>query len=201
MKNINRCSTGAAAHSTRLPLTSTTSTKDCNKSSFECQCGLGVTLTIKRAIPLCEGACYHLAHWEYRERRMSVVGYRHILCAVDFTPHSIAVGAESVDLARSYGAELSFVHVIEYSPFALDNEVLMLPDSDVGARLAARAGSTLEEFAERVGAPKARRKILVGATKLELLRVARECQADLIVVGSHGRHGLTRILGSTASAA
>lgn len=39
----------------------------------------------------------------------------------------------------------------------------------------------------------------IGSPKLEIVRIAKEIQADLIVVGSHGRHGLALLLGSTAN--
>lgn len=39
----------------------------------------------------------------------------------------------------------------------------------------------------------------MGSPKLEIVRVAEERQVDLIVVGSHGRHGLALLLGSTAN--
>jgi universal stress protein A len=40
----------------------------------------------------------------------------------------------------------------------------------------------------------------LGATKFEIARVAKENTFDLIVVGSHGRHGVALLLGSTANA-
>jgi universal stress protein A len=42
-------------------------------------------------------------------------------------------------------------------------------------------------------------KIEFGSVKNEVLRVAEEIGADLIVIGSHGRHGLSRLLGSSTS--
>lgn len=39
-----------------------------------------------------------------------------------------------------------------------------------------------------------------GSIKKEILRVAQERQIDLIIIGSHGKHGLGRLLGSTANA-
>src|SRR3990167_3169900 len=40
----------------------------------------------------------------------------------------------------------------------------------------------------------------VGPTKLKILEVAQNIGADLIICGSHGRHGLSLLLGSTANA-
>ena len=44
------------------------------------------------------------------------------------------------------------------------------------------------------------RLIEFGSTKNEVLRVAEEHKVDLIVTGSHGKHGLALLLGSTANA-
>jgi universal stress protein A len=43
------------------------------------------------------------------------------------------------------------------------------------------------------------RYIVTGHTESEIHRVAKEISADLIIVGSHGRHGLALLLGSTAN--
>jgi len=40
----------------------------------------------------------------------------------------------------------------------------------------------------------------LGATKQEIVRIAATQGVDLIVIGSHGRHGIGRLLGSTANA-
>ena len=39
----------------------------------------------------------------------------------------------------------------------------------------------------------------MGSPKTEIVRVANEHKVDLIIVGSHGRHGLALLLGSTAN--
>ena len=55
-------------------------------------------------------------------------------------------------------------------------------------------------MAERLGVDAKHRFLEFGSTKNEVLRVAEEQKIDLIVTGSHGKHGLALLLGSTAQA-
>ena len=63
-----------------------------------------------------------------------------------------------------------------------------------------RIQNTLAEFAEKIQVPKERQHIEYGSVKNNVLSHAKSINADLIVVGSHGRHGLARLLGSSANA-
>ena len=126
------------------------------------------------------------------------MGYRHILLAVDFSGGSAQVAARAVELARCSGARLSLIHVVEYLPMALDNEVMLPPALDVEAQLLRRAERELARLAGAVGAGEAARHVVLGSTRGEIVRYAEEQGVDLIVLGSHGRHGWARVLGSTA---
>jgi universal stress protein A len=57
----------------------------------------------------------------------------------------------------------------------------------------------LAAVAEKVGVPEGQRWVELGSPKLEIIRVAEKMAADLIVVGTHGRHGFGLLLGSTAA--
>jgi universal stress protein A len=63
----------------------------------------------------------------------------------------------------------------------------------------AGAKTRLAKLAEKLYVPKDRLWLEMGSPKIEIIRVAKENKVDLIVVGSHGRHGLALILGSTAN--
>lgn len=126
--------------------------------------------------------------------------YKHILLAVDFTPGGEAVGRRALDLSERYDARLSLLHVVENLPVDPANEFIAPPQVEVQAELMENAERKLGEFADALNIVKAGRAVVTGSTKQEILAYAREHECDLIVVGSHGRHGLALLLGSTANA-
>lgn len=127
--------------------------------------------------------------------------YRNILVAVDFSPAADGVARRAFDIATRNNARLSFIHVVEYLPFVMDNELMMPPALDVEAQLMSNARAQLAKMMARLSGPAAAEQLVeLGSTKVEILRIATERAVDLIVVGSHGRHGWARMLGSTADA-
>jgi universal stress protein A len=63
------------------------------------------------------------------------------------------------------------------------------------------AKENLTQLAQRLGLEASNRQVVTAvSTKEGILEAAVEHQADLIVVGSHGRHGFALLLGSTANA-
>ncbi|MFA7095688.1 MAG: universal stress protein [Gammaproteobacteria bacterium] len=127
-------------------------------------------------------------------------GYRHLLLAVDFSPDTEKVAARAVDLAQRYGAQVSLLHVIEQIPVDPANDLVIPEQVLLDDQLMNTARDSLRELAQRFGIPDAPQYVELGSTKTEIIRVAKELQVDLIVVGSHGRHGLALLLGSTANA-
>ena len=61
------------------------------------------------------------------------------------------------------------------------------------------ARSHLGEFCAALNVPEARQHLIFGRPESEIQRISEAEGADLIVVGSHGRHGLALLLGSTAN--
>lgn len=127
--------------------------------------------------------------------------YQNILAAIDFSSAAEMVGQRAADLANRNQAKLTFLHVVEYLPpidFAF--EPLSGPDWMIAEEeLIEHAQNSLRQFAEKTGIAEAAQIALVGLPKDAIVRIAREHATDLIVVGSHGRHGISRLLGSTAN--
>jgi len=71
--------------------------------------------------------------------------------------------------------------------------------SSVQDQIHEQAKRHLSEFAERHGVPATHSHLIFGRPDSEIHRLAEELDPDLIVVGSHGRHGLALLLGSTAN--
>lgn len=129
---------------------------------------------------------------------MSDSAYRHLLLAVDFSPETEAVVERARQLREECGARLSLLHVVEYLPMAYSGDLVLPDDFDLEQELLEVAKKQMRVMGERLGVPEADRHIEIGGTGHTILRVAEELSVDLVVLGSHGRHGLAVLLGSTA---
>lgn len=128
------------------------------------------------------------------------MSFRQILVAVDEDPVSAHAARVGSDLARCLGAHLAFVHVVDPSGSALPDSSIPASESltfrkQDGKRL-------LAGFRQNVdGTPMPLEFVEVGAPAAQIVRTAAEWPADLVVLGSHGRHGVSRaLLGSVAEA-
>ena len=74
-----------------------------------------------------------------------------------------------------------------------------IPDN-LEQELLAHAGAALQELASKCGIDEDQQYLERGHAPTQVLRLAEDMDVDLIVVGSHGRHGLRLLLGSTANA-
>lgn len=126
--------------------------------------------------------------------------YRKLLLAIDFAPQTEILCQHASRMAQIHGASLSLVHVVE--PVVSDSAFDTLPPLpvDFDDLLVQQARKRLAGLRERYGIAENDTFLEIGVTKREILRVADEQGSDLILVGSHGRHGVGLLLGSTANA-
>ena len=131
------------------------------------------------------------------------MAYQHILFAADFFVDALRFFLFAKEIADQNGAQLSFIHVIEDMNVSLCGGYELLPVlPDVpDERLLQEAQQALGEIAYRLAAEHAKQWVVSApSTREGILEAARNHSVDLIVVGSHGRHGLALLLGSTANA-
>ena len=124
--------------------------------------------------------------------------YKHILVGVDLTVESRDVSKKACTLRNACDCRLSCVHVIEPLSLAYGGDIPM-DLSTIQEQIQDTAKSHLAEFAETLGIEETDRHLIFGRPETEIHTLANEIGADLIVVGSHGRHGLALLLGSTAN--
>ncbi len=125
-------------------------------------------------------------------------GYERIMLAVDLTEESNHVAERAMALATAHGAELHVVHVIEPLSLAYGGDIPM-DLSSVQEQIHDQAKSHLAEFAATLNVPAEHQYLIFGRPESEIQRAAEAKGCDVIVVGSHGRHGLALLLGSTAN--
>jgi nucleotide-binding universal stress UspA family protein len=125
-----------------------------------------------------------------------------ILHPTDFSECAEQARAEAVRLARALGAELILLHVAVETPLYVEGLMGMADVRKVFDAQRKWAGETLEARAAetRDAGVAARWRLSVGVPFEEIVKAAEEEGADMIVMGSHGRHGLDRLLlGSVAN--
>lgn len=130
------------------------------------------------------------------------MSYRHVLIAVDFSSASEHVTRRAAAISQRNSAVLSLLHVVDYlPPLGFADDLLPAPALLVDEKeLIGHGMASLEAFARKTGLPAdAARHVRLGAPHQEIVEFARTQGVDLIVLGSHGRHGLGRLLGSTAN--
>jgi len=126
--------------------------------------------------------------------------YKHILLAADFTDHGTEVADKAKELAIANQAELSIVHIVDNLPITDATYGPIIPfDGDLSQQIMDAGKKRLSKIAEKLGIVESKQWLEVGSPKLEIVRIAEENNVDLIVVGSHGRHGFALLLGSTAN--
>jgi nucleotide-binding universal stress UspA family protein len=128
--------------------------------------------------------------------------FKKILVATDFSQHASAAVRLATELAKAAGdCELRLLHVLDLVPYSLpdgmpiyDAVTLTRVRDDATRRLSEQKQEALKSGVRRVEAT-----LLDGQPSYQIVRVAADWDAGVIVIGTHGRRGFSRLLlGSVA---
>jgi nucleotide-binding universal stress UspA family protein len=129
------------------------------------------------------------------------VRFRRVLCPVDFSESSLRAIAYAVNVAEQSDAKLRLLHVVE-APVVLNQEPSVTTPSLLAARAA--TGANARRHLHELVPERAQAYCTVDSVVAErrgydeILRQVAELQADLVVMGVHGRGVVDRLLfGST----
>jgi universal stress protein A len=127
---------------------------------------------------------------------------RKILHATDFSKASARALNEAVELAKQNRAELAIVHVIEPTPYVAGDE---LGTAEIYTKLeeTAKQGTeaSMAKLLKRLKTSKIKVQgfLLTGSAPDQIVNAAKSKKANMIVIGTHGRTGLSKLLmGSVA---
>jgi nucleotide-binding universal stress UspA family protein len=127
-----------------------------------------------------------------------MITFRHILAPVDFEPCSERALEAAVDLALKFDSKLTLIHAWDVSGYLYATPYVS-PDvwdmiRDAGKK---QLEAKLAEVRKRL--PRAESLLVRGSPGPEVIAAVEKLNADLVIVGSHGRRGLSRVfLGSVA---
>lgn len=129
-----------------------------------------------------------------------MTGYKKIMVAVDLSPEAKPVIERARELGEHYGAELTLIHVVD--PIITTGDYELRPELplELEQTLVQRAEGYLEALARDMGIGDAEKIVPTGSVKHEIMTYAKQHGCELIVIGTHGRHGVAVLLGSTANA-
>lgn len=121
-----------------------------------------------------------------------------LLCPVDFSQMSQSVLDYAVFMAQSHQAELKLIHVVDQLHGFDSYKILHMTAVEITHEMERQAKTQLKELVATLPIPTSF-EVRFGRAADEIVIQAKEDKIDLVVMGSHGRSGLSHLLvGSVA---
>ena len=124
--------------------------------------------------------------------------YKHILVGLDLSPESQQVVNRVKFLFDNTNTKISICHILEPLAFTYGGDI-PVDLSDVQTQLQDQAKERLSALGAELNVSAEDQHVILGHPAQEMHSMAKNFNMDLIVVGSHGRHGLSLIFGSTSN--
>ena len=121
--------------------------------------------------------------------------YRQLLCPVDFSDVSKNAFQIAIDLAVLFKADLHVMHVFQMPASTIPEGIYDIPD-DAEDKVKSHFSKKLDEFIKNHSTPEINitTGLYAGFPHVEIIKYANETNADMIVMGTHGRTGLSHVL-------
>ena len=124
--------------------------------------------------------------------------YKHILVGLDLSTESQQVVNRVKFLFDNTNTKISICHILEPLAFTYGGDI-PVDLSDVQTQLQDQAIERLSALGAELNVSAEDQHVMLGHPAQEMHSMAKNFNMDLIVVGSHGRHGLSLIFGSTSN--
>ena len=124
--------------------------------------------------------------------------YKHVMIGLDLSPESQQVVERVKTIFSNSTAKLSICHVLEPISYTYGGDI-PIDLSSVQGELEKQAWERLADIGTQLGVCAEQQHVIIGQPAHEMHKLADDKGVDLLVVGSHGRHGLALIFGSTST--
>ena len=129
-----------------------------------------------------------------------MINLKRILVPTDFSESAASALRYGISFAKEYGAQLTLLHVVETLSVGYASDLFPVPMTEVFEEMAGYARAELTKLAVLASerGVEVRELVAQGKAAAEIIRIAREENVDMIVLGTHGKGVLDHALfGST----